>query len=128
MNQSKPFGYTDYAANLTASLQSRLAASDLASPATVNITLATNDASSDDFDDHAPIRCPRNAVEQAIDDAIANTPTPSALQGTPLDRLDAALGRGDVAGTACWSIAPSSARRRRLGGRTQRSGSVRHLS
>jgi hypothetical protein len=32
---------------------------------------------------------PRNAIEHAIDDAIANTPTPARLPGTPLDRLAA---------------------------------------
>lgn len=83
--------YTDYAANLTAAVQSRLAALDLPTPVTVNITLAPKTAgAAEDFDDHAPATYPRNAIEQAIDDAIAHTPTPSALHGTPLDRLDAA--------------------------------------
>jgi hypothetical protein len=42
----------------------------------VNITLAPEGARSDDFDDHAPVTYPRNAIEAAIDDAIAQTPTP----------------------------------------------------
>ena len=53
----------------------------------MNITLAPEGARSDDFDDHALVTYPRNAIEAAIHDTIANTPTPSALPGTPLDRL-----------------------------------------
>jgi hypothetical protein len=79
----------DYAESLTAAVQSRLAALDLATPVTVNITLAPEGARSDDFDDHAPATYPRNAIEVAIDDAITHTPTPSALPGTSLDRLSA---------------------------------------
>jgi hypothetical protein len=79
--------YIEYAESLTAAVQSRLAALDLATPVTVNITLAPEGARSDDFDDHAPATYPRNAIEQTIDHAIGSTPTPSALPGTPLDRL-----------------------------------------
>ena len=83
--------YTDYAERLTTAVQARLAALDLPTPVTVNITLAPEGArSSADFDDHAPATYPRNAIEAAIDDAITHTPTPSALPGTPLDRLGAA--------------------------------------
>ena len=60
-------------------------------PVTVNIKLAPEGThSSYDFDDHAPATYPRNAIEAAIDDAIAHTPTPSALPDTPRDRLSAA--------------------------------------
>ena len=83
--------YTDYAERLTSAVQARLAALDLPTPVTVNITRAPEGArSSADFDDHAPATYPRNAIEAAIDDAITHTPTPSALPGTPLDRLGAA--------------------------------------
>jgi transcriptional regulator with XRE-family HTH domain len=82
--------YTEYAATLTAVVQSRLAALQLPTPVTVSITVAPEGAPSDDFDDHAPPPYPRNAIEAAINDAIANTPTPSALPGTPLDRLGVA--------------------------------------
>ena len=83
--------YTDYAERLTSAVQARLTALDLPTPVTVNITVAAEGArSSDDFDDHAPTTYPRNAIEAAIDDAIAHTPTPSALPGAPLDRLAAA--------------------------------------
>jgi hypothetical protein len=82
--------YTAYAENLTAAVQSRLAALALPTAVTINITLAPEDARGHDaYDDHAPATYPRNAIEQAIDDAIANTPTPAALPGTPLDRLAA---------------------------------------
>jgi transcriptional regulator with XRE-family HTH domain len=79
--------YTEYATNLTAAVQSRLAALELPTPVTVSITLAPEGVPSDDFDDHAPAAYPRNAIEAAINDAIADTPTPAALPGTPLDRL-----------------------------------------
>lgn len=80
-----------YAERLTSAVQDRLAALDLPTPVTVNITLAPEGVpSSYDFDDHAPATYPRNAIEAAIDDAIAHTPTPSALPSTPLDRLGAA--------------------------------------
>jgi hypothetical protein len=82
--------YADYAERLTGAVQTRLAALNIPTPVTVNITLAPEgDRSSYDFDDHAPATYPRNAIEAAIDDAIAHTPTPSALPGTPLDRLGA---------------------------------------
>jgi hypothetical protein len=81
--------YTDYAERLTSAVRVRLAALDLPTPVTVNITLAPEGARSDDLDVHAPATYPRNAIEAAIHDTIANTPTPSALPGTPLDRLAA---------------------------------------
>jgi transcriptional regulator with XRE-family HTH domain len=83
--------YTDYAENLTSAAQTRLAPLELPTAVTINITLApAEDARGEDgYNDHAPPTYPRNAIEQAIDEAIANTPTPSALPGTPLDRLAA---------------------------------------
>jgi hypothetical protein len=84
--------YTDYAQRLTSAVQARLTALDLPTAVTVNITVAAEGPrSSDDFADHAPSTYPRNAIAAAIDDAIAHTPTPSALPGAPLDRLGAAL-------------------------------------
>jgi transcriptional regulator with XRE-family HTH domain len=83
--------YAEYAANLTAAVQAKLAALQLPTAVDINITLAPEGVpSSYDFDDHAPAPYPRNAIEAAIDDAIAHTPTPAALPGTPLDRLGAA--------------------------------------
>jgi hypothetical protein len=81
--------YTDYAEQLTSAVHARPAALNLPAPVTVNITLAPEGARSDELDDHAPATHPRNAIEAAIHDTIANTPTPSALPGTPLDRLAA---------------------------------------
>jgi hypothetical protein len=83
--------YTDYAENLTSAAQTRLAPLEPPTAVTINITLApAEDARGEDgYNDHAPPTYPRNAIEQAIDEAIANTPTPSALPGTPLDRLAA---------------------------------------
>lgn len=79
--------YADYARNLTAAIQTRLAALNLPVPVTISIGLAPEDARSQDYDDYAPAPYPRNPIEQTIDEAIATTPTPAALAGTPLDRL-----------------------------------------
>jgi transcriptional regulator with XRE-family HTH domain len=83
--------HSDYAERLTSAVESRLAALNLPTPISVAIGVAPEGVhSSEDFDDHAPAPYPRNAIEAAIDDAIAHTPTPAALPGTPLDRLGAA--------------------------------------
>lgn len=83
--------HSEYAERLTSVVQGRLSALKLPTPVTVNITVAPEGVhSSDDFDDHAPVTYPRNAIEAAINDAIAHTHTPSALPGTPLDRLGTA--------------------------------------
>jgi transcriptional regulator with XRE-family HTH domain len=81
--------YSDYGERLTSALEERLAALELPTPVTVNITVAPEGAGTDDFDGHAPAEYPENAIEQAIHDAIAHTMTPSALPGSPLDRLAA---------------------------------------
>jgi hypothetical protein len=55
---------------------------------TVNITIAPEGVlGPDGYDDHAPATYPRNGIEQAIEAAIAETPTPFTLPGTPLVRL-----------------------------------------
>ncbi|MEE6140417.1 XRE family transcriptional regulator [Mycobacterium sp. 050128] len=83
--------HSDYAEHLTNAVKARLEVLNLPTPVIVNITVAPEGVhSSYDFDDHAPAAYPRNAIAAAIDDAIAHTPTPSALPGTPLDRLGAA--------------------------------------
>jgi transcriptional regulator with XRE-family HTH domain len=83
--------YTDYAGRLTTAIHARLAALALPTPVTVNITLAPEGVLGPDaYDEHAPGTYPHNVIEQAIDDAITNTPTPSTLPGTPLNRLGAA--------------------------------------
>ena len=81
--------YTDYAERLTSAIQARLDVLNLPMPVTINISPAPDGARSDDYDDHAPATYPRNAIESTIDDAVVHTPTPSALPGTPLDRLSA---------------------------------------
>jgi hypothetical protein len=93
--------YTDYAERLTSAVQARLAALDLPTPVTVNITLTPEGArSSDDFADHATATYPRNAIEAAIDDASTHTPTPSALPGTPLGDLRETRDAGAIPGAA----------------------------
>lgn len=83
--------YTDYAERLEAAIEARLAALEMPTPVTVNITLAPEGVfGTDAYDEHAPVTYPSNAIEHAVDEAITNTPTPSALPGTPLARLDAA--------------------------------------
>jgi hypothetical protein len=61
---------TDYAGRLTTAIQGRLAALDLPTSVTVNITLAPEGVLGPDaYDEHAPSTYPRNVIEQAIDDA-----------------------------------------------------------
>lgn len=56
---------------------------------TVNITLAPDRAlGTDEYDEHAPVTYPSNAIEQAVNDTITNTPTPCTVPGTPLHRLE----------------------------------------
>ncbi|WP_396908327.1 XRE family transcriptional regulator [Mycolicibacterium sp.] len=78
----------DYADNLTRAIEAHLATLELPTPVTVTVSLAPDGTlGSDAYDDHAPPPYPRNAIEQAIERAIATTPTPSDLPGTPLERL-----------------------------------------
>ena len=54
---------------------------------TVNITVALEGVVGPDaYDGDAPVSYPRNVIEQAVDDAITNTPTPAVLPSTPLDQ------------------------------------------
>lgn len=85
--------YSDYAAQLTQAIEDNIAKLELTVPVTVSVTLAPQDREPGAFDAHAPQPLPRNAIEGAIDSAITETPTPSMLPGTPLDRVEAALRR-----------------------------------
>lgn len=83
--------HDDYAQRLTDAVETRLSTLDLPVSATVRISVAPAGVhSSEDFDDHAPATYPRNAIEAAVHDAIAETPTPAMLPGTPLARLEGA--------------------------------------
>jgi transcriptional regulator with XRE-family HTH domain len=79
--------YSDYAAQLTRAIEDNVAELELTVPVTVSVTLAPEDHEPGAFDAHAPQPLPRNAIEGAIGRAITDTPTPSMLPGTPLDRL-----------------------------------------
>ena len=79
--------YSDYAAQLTQAIEDNIAKLELTVPVTVSVSLAPQDRESGAFDAHAPQPFPRNAIEGAIDSAITETPTPSMLPGTPLDRI-----------------------------------------
>jgi transcriptional regulator with XRE-family HTH domain len=79
--------YSDYAAQLTKAIEDNIAKFELTVPVTVSVTLAPQDREPGAFDAHAPQPLPRNAIEGAIDSAITETPTPSMLPGTPLDRV-----------------------------------------
>jgi hypothetical protein len=80
--------YADYADRLASAVQARLDALALPTRVTVNISVAPEDATTDDLDAHAPVTYPGNPIERAIEDAISDTPTPSTLPGSPLERLD----------------------------------------
>ena len=79
--------YSNYAAQLTQAIEDNIAKLELTVPVTVSVTLAPQDPEPGAFDAHAPQPLPRNAIEGAIDSAITETPTPSMLPGTPLDRV-----------------------------------------
>lgn len=79
--------YDDYAAQLTEAIEAQLAGLELTVPVTVAITRAPETYERGAFDEHAPPTYPRTAIEAAIEKAIADTPPPATLPGTPLDRL-----------------------------------------
>ena len=79
--------YSDYAAQLTQAIEDNIAKLELTVPVTISVTLAPQDHEPGAFDAHAPQPLPRNAIEGAIDSAITETPSPSMLPGTPLDRV-----------------------------------------
>ncbi|MBU8814193.1 XRE family transcriptional regulator, partial [Mycolicibacterium goodii] len=86
--------YDDYAAQLTEAIEAQLAALELKVPITITITRAPETYESGAFDEHAPPPYARTPIEAAIEKAIADTPTPATLPGTPLDRLGWAKARG----------------------------------
>ncbi|WP_101953514.1 helix-turn-helix domain-containing protein [Mycobacterium intracellulare] len=88
--------YDDYAAQLTEAIEAQLAGLELTVPVSVAVTRAPESYPSGAFDEHAPPLEPRTAIEAAIEKAIADTPTPATLPGTPLDRLGWAQSHGGV--------------------------------
>mgnify|MGYP005810700721 CR=1 FL=1 len=86
--------YDDYAAQLTEAIEAQIAGLELTVPVTVTVTRAPESYESGAFDEHAPPPYPRTAIEAAIEKAIADTPTPATLPGTPLDRLGWAQSSG----------------------------------
>lgn len=79
--------YAAYAVQLTQAIETRLAQFELSVPVTITITLAPEAREAGEWDAHSPQPFPRNVIERAIDSAISETPTPSTLPGTPLERL-----------------------------------------
>lgn len=83
--------YDDYAATLAQAIAQRLAALEMSVPVTVNITRAPEGYDLGAYEHHAPPSESRTAIDWAVEDAIMNTPTPAALPGTPLQRLERTL-------------------------------------
>ena len=81
--------YADYAARLTEAVEAKLAALELAVPLTISIPPAPETRDSEDLDKHAPPAYSSSAIEGAIESAVMETPTPAALPGSPLERLEA---------------------------------------
>jgi transcriptional regulator with XRE-family HTH domain len=81
--------YTEYATRLTEAIHAQLAALELTVPLSINITLAPETWAHEDFDKHAPSTYSSSAIEGAIESAVMETPTPAALPGSPLERLEA---------------------------------------
>lgn len=86
--------YDDYAAQLTEAIEAQIAGLELSVPVTVTVTRAPESYESGAFDEHAPPPYSRTAIDAAIEKAIADTPTPATLPGTPLDRLGWAQSSG----------------------------------
>lgn len=86
--------YDDYAAQLTEAIEAQIAGLELTVPVTVTVTRAPESYESGAFDEHAPPPYPRTAIDAAVEKAIADTPTPATLPGTPLDRLGWAQSSG----------------------------------
>lgn len=89
LEQQQKREYADYANQLTIAITSRLADLPLSVPITVTISQAPQTWEEGEFDKHAPPRYPSNPIDDAIESAIAHTPTPAHLPGSPLDRLNA---------------------------------------
>lgn len=79
--------YDAYAAQLTDAIETQLAVLELPVPVTVSVTRAPESYETGAFDQHGPPDPRRTAIDAAIEQAIADTLTPDALPGTPLDRL-----------------------------------------
>lgn len=79
--------YSDYAEQLTEAIVMQLAALELSVPIIVTVSPAPHVFADGEFDRHGPPPLPRTAIETAIETAMAQTPTPAMLAGTPLDRL-----------------------------------------
>ncbi|MFV8047893.1 XRE family transcriptional regulator, partial [Mycobacterium sp. 48b] len=58
-------------------------------PLSITVTLAPGNWAHEDFDKHAPSTYSSSAIEGAIESAVMATPTPAALPGSPLERLEA---------------------------------------
>jgi hypothetical protein len=78
------------AAQLTEAIEAQQAGLKPAVPVTVAIAGALESYESGAFDRHAPPAYRRTAIDAAVEKAIADTPTPPTLRGTPLDRLGGA--------------------------------------
>lgn len=87
--------YADYAVQLTQAIEANLAQLELSVPVAVTITSAPQVHEPGAWDAHSPQPFPRNVIEAAVDSAINETPTPSALPGTPLGRLTSRLEHPD---------------------------------
>lgn len=79
--------YAAYAVQLTQTIEANFAQLELSVPVAVTITAAPQVHDPGAWDAHSPQPFPRNVIEAAIDSAINETPTPSTLPGTPLERL-----------------------------------------
>ena len=89
LNEQQKREYTEYAARLTEAIHAQLAALELTVPLSITVTLAPGNWAHEDFDKHAPSTYSSSAIEGAIESAVMATPTPAALPGSPLERLEA---------------------------------------
>ncbi len=96
LEEQRQHEYDNYAVQLSEAMEAQLAALELKGPITIAITRSPETYESGAFDEHAPPPYARTPIEAAIETAIAETPTPAALPGTPLDRLGRAQSRSET--------------------------------
>lgn len=88
LDNQRQADYADYAARLTAAIETKLRQLNSPVPITVSVTPAPDGATSEDYDAHRPPDYPTGPIDSAVEAAIMDTPTPSATApGPPLERV-----------------------------------------
>jgi transcriptional regulator with XRE-family HTH domain len=91
LDNQRQADYADYAARLTAAIETKLRELSSDVPITVAVAPAPAGTSGEEYDAHRLPDYPTDVISTIIEGAIMDTPTPSAAAttGTPLDRVAA---------------------------------------